>query len=434
MFQFITVSAKTVTYQEALDFLYPLHRFGIKPGLDRVYTLLDAVGSPHKRLGMVVHIAGTNGKGTVAAAVASIFQASGKKTALYTSPHLVDFTERIRINGEPIAREMVASYCSRLKGAVIENQSTFFEATTALAFAWFAEEGVEVSVIETGMGGRLDATNVVRCDYAVIPSIGMDHTEWLGETLSLIAAEKAAIIKKGCKVFTAVGDPEALLPIEQQAQLCGASLFLVGKDLLSTVVSAEPGMLELDVSSASRDYPGLKAPLTGSFHASNVSLAVMVAECAGVEADAIYSGLERLLQTGYRGRLEKIGELPSVLLDVSHNADGMRQTVNALFSLKDRYRRIYVILGLASDKDARAIIAELHRLQCTFVPVAIPSERSMPAEELAVLCGYEGGEVMVFSTGHDALASLRQTASEDDLILVTGSFYLAGDIVTYCSG
>ena len=112
----------------------------------------------------------------------------------------------------------------------------------------------------------------------------------------------------------------------------------------------------------------------------------------------------------------------------------MRQTVNALFSLRDRYRRIYVILGLASDKDARAIITELHRLQCTFVPVAIPSERSMPAEELAVLCGYEGGEVMVFSTGHDALASLRQTASEDDLILVTGSFYLAGDIVTYCAG
>ena len=197
MCPFIKVSRKTVTYQEALDFLYPLHRFGIKPGLDRVYTLLDAVGSPHKRLGMVVHIAGTNGKGTVAAAVASIFQASGKKTALYTSPHLVDFTERIRINGKPISQEKVAFYCSLLKDAVIQNHSTFFEATTALAFAWFADESVEVSIIETGMGGRLDATNVVDSTYAVISTIGMDHTEWLGGTLSLIAAEKAAIIHKG---------------------------------------------------------------------------------------------------------------------------------------------------------------------------------------------------------------------------------------------
>ncbi len=434
MLQFITVSVKTVTYQEALDFLYPLHRFGIKPGLDRVYTLLEAVGSPHKRLGLVVHIAGTNGKGTVAAAVASIFQASGKKTALYTSPHLVDFTERIRINGEPIARESVAHYCSRLKDAVVENHSTFFEATTALAFAWFADEGVDVSVIEAGMGGRLDATNVVRCDYAVIPSIGLDHTDWLGETLSLIAAEKAAIIKKGCKVFTAVSDPEALLPIEKQAKLCDASLFIAGKDMLSSVVAAEPGMLELDVRSASRDYPGLKAPLTGSFHASNVSLAVMVAEVAGVAADTIYSGLERLLQTGYRGRLERIGIRPTVLLDVSHNADGMRQTVNTLLSFRDRYGQVYVIVGLASDKDARAIIAELIRLQCTFVPVAIPSERSMPAEELGVLCGYGGGVVTVFSTGHEALASLRETACDDDLILVTGSFYLAGDILASFAG
>ena len=280
----------------------------------------------------------------------------------------------------------------------------------------------------------LDATNVVRCDYAVIPSIGMDHTDWLGETLSLIAAEKAAIIKTGCRVFTAVGDPEAFLPIEKQAKLCDASLFVVGRDIFSTVVAAELGMLELDVRSASRDYPGLKAPLTGSFHASNVALAVMVAEYAGVAADAIYSGLEGLLQTGYRGRLERIGIRPTVLLDVSHNADGMRQTVNAILSFRERYRRVYVIVGLASDKDARAIISELLRLQCTFVPVAIPSERSMPAEELGVLCGNEGGEVMVFSSGHEALASLRETAGSDDLIVVTGSFYLAGDIITYCAG
>ena len=432
LFPFITVSRKTVTYQEALDFLFPLHRFGIKPGLDRVYTLLDSLGSPHKRLGIVVHIAGTNGKGTVAAAIASIFQAAGKKTALYTSPHLVDFTERIRINGRQIPQEKVAHYCSLFKDVVLENHSTFFEATTALAFTWFADEEVDVSVIETGMGGRLDATNVVESAYAVISSIGMDHTEWLGNSLSLIAAEKAAIIKTGCRVFTAVSEPEALLPIEKQAQLCDVPLSVVGRDVMHRVSAAEPGMLELDVRTPLRDYPGLKAPLTGSFHASNVSLAVMVAEDAGIAVKDIYTGLERLLQTGYRARLEKIGTQPAVLLDVSHNADGMRQTVAALLSFRAEYRQIYVILGLASDKDARAIIRELLRLNCFFVPVTLPSERSVPAEELGTLCEQEGGEVRVFSTGHEGLVFLREKAREDDLILVTGSFYLAGDIITSC--
>jgi len=419
-----------VTYQEALDFLYPLHRFGIKPGLDRVHSLLNFLGSPHKRLGQVVHIAGTNGKGTVAAALASIFQASGNKTALYTSPHIVDFTERIRINGVQIPRKKVAHYCSLLKDAVIDNHSTFFEATTAIAFAWFADEGVNVSIIETGMGGRLDATNVVDSTYAVLPSIGMDHTEWLGETLAMIASEKAAIIKKGCRVFTAVSEPEAFFPIQEIAKLCNAPLFVTAKDAVCRVSSAELGVLTLEIQTASRYYPALKVPLTGSFHASNVLLSVMVAENAGIGAEHIYSGLEQLLQTGYRARLEKIGTFPTILLDVSHNPDGMRETVNALYLFKHVYRQIYVMLGLASDKDAQAIVHELLRLDCLFVLVNIPSARSVPAEKLCALCNKEGAHATVYSNGRDGLSYLRKIADANDLILVTGSFYLAGDIIT----
>ena len=418
-----------MTYQEALAFLYPLHRFGIKPGLDRVHTLLNVLGSPHKRLGLVVHIAGTNGKGTVAAALASIFQAGGKKTALYTSPHLVDFTERIRINGTQIPREKVSHYCSVLQRLVIDNQCTFFEVTTAIAYAWFADEGVDASIVETGMGGRLDATNVVDSAYAVIPSIAMDHTAWLGETLAEISAEKAAIIKEGCRVFTAVTEPEAFLPIQKMAESCEAPLFVVGRDSVSRVFSAEPGMLELELRTACSSYPSLKAPLTGSFHASNVSLAVMVAEDAGIAQDQISSGLERLLQTGYRARLERIGSSPTVLLDVSHNPDGMRSTVNALCSFRQAYRNVYVMLGLASDKDARAVIIELLRLDCSFVLVNIPTERSVPAEELCSLCYKEGAEATVCSNGRDGLDYLLEKAGVDDLVLVTGSFYLAGDII-----
>ena len=418
-----------MTYQEALDFLYPLHRFGIKPGLDRVHTLLEFLGSPHKRLGLVVHIAGTNGKGTVAATLASIFQAAGKKTALYTSPHLIDFTERIRINGQQISPEYVADYCSRIREQVVTNQSTFFEATTAIAFAWFADEEVEVAIIETGMGGRLDATNVLDSAYAVITSIGMDHTDWLGETLAEIAAEKAAIIKKGCKAYTAVTDPESLLPITKQSQLCHVPLHVAAKDLVITVNRTELGILDLDLKTALRHYPSLQAPLTGSFHASNVSLAVMVAEDAGVSPQYIYAGLAHILQTGYRGRLEKINARPAVLLDVSHNPDGIRATVNTLLSFSGAYHHIYVIFGLASDKDAAAVIRELLRLNCSFLPVNIPSERSIPAEELGLLCEKEGGEATVFSTGQEALSYLRKKCCEDDLILVPGSFYLTGSMI-----
>ncbi len=418
-----------MTYQDALDFLYPLHRFGIKPGLDRVTSLLNFLGSPHKRLGLIVHIAGTNGKGTVAAALASIFQASGRKTALYTSPHLVDFTERIRINGAQIPRECVAQYCSLFKDAVVENHSTFFEATTAMAFAWFAAEGVDVSIIETGMGGRLDATNVVDADYVVIPSIGLDHTAWLGETLEDIATEKAAIIKNGSRVFTAVSHPEAFMPIQNMAESCRAPLFVAARDAVSRVISAEPGMLELEVRTAFSHYPMLKVPLTGSFHATNVSLAVMVSENAGIAAEHISLGLERLLQTGYRARLERIGTSPMVLLDVSHNPDGMRATVNALCSFRQAFRRVHVVLGLASDKDAHAIIRELSRLDCNFVLVNIPSERSVPAETLCSLCHQMGAEATISSHGREGLGFLLEKAGNDDLILVTGSFYLAGDII-----
>ncbi|ACF42752.1 bifunctional folylpolyglutamate synthase/dihydrofolate synthase [Pelodictyon phaeoclathratiforme] len=418
-----------MTYQEALDFLYPLHRFGIKPGLERVRTLLDLHGSPQKRLGLLVHIAGTNGKGSVAAALASIFQAAGKKCALYTSPHLVDFTERIRINGSRIPQERVAHYCTRFRDAVVENHSTFFEATTAIAFAWFADEGVDVTILETGMGGRLDATNVVHSDYVVITTIALDHTDWLGGTLPLIAAEKAAIIKKGSRVFTAVSRQEALLPIQTMAELCDAPLFVYGKDALSTIISAQPGVLELEVTTASRKYRGLKVPLTGSFHAANVSLAVMVAEDTGIAAEQISSGLERLLQTGYRARLEQIGMNPAILLDVSHNPDGMRETVNTLLSFRKKYRRISVVLGLASDKDARAVIRELHRLECSFVLVNIPSERSVSAEVLSSICQEEGSAATVCATGREGLAYLLSRAGADDLILVTGSFYLAGEII-----
>lgn len=418
-----------MTYRDALDFLFPLHRFGIKPGLDRVLELMDVLGSPHLRLGKVIHIAGTNGKGTTAAAIASVFQASGRKTALYTSPHLVDFTERIRIDGKRIPQDKVADYCSCLKKAFREIHFTFFEATTAIAFAWFAEEEAEVSVIETGMGGRLDATNVVRSDYAVITGISLDHTGWLGSGIPSIAAEKAGIIKRGNRVFTAVQDPLAFMPIEKEALSCSAPVFVSGKDAVWNIDSSGEGSLVIDIRTAGRDYPALTVPLTGSFHASSITLAVMVAEDAGIPEKQIRFGLERMLDTGYRARLEKIASKPSLYLDVSHNPEGMRCTVDTLQEFLSSYRSVSILLGLASDKDAQSIVRELGRLGGTFVTVPIPSERSLGAEELAMICRSEGFDAVHFGHSQEGLSYLMDKAGDDDLLLVTGSFYLAGDIL-----
>lgn len=424
-----------MTYQETLDFLFPLHRFGIKPGLERVRRLLEAAGSPERRLGTVVHVAGTNGKGTAASALASIFTASGRRTALYTSPHLVDFTERMRIDGEPVPESEVARYATLLKPAAIAERSTFFEVTTAIALAWFADSGVEVSVLETGMGGRLDATNVVRSDYALLTGIGLDHTEWLGDTVGAIAAEKAAIIKPGSRVFTSI-DPdggavaaESFAAIREQAERCGAPLSAFSRDFRAAAVHAEPGSLTLDLETSRRRYAALRAPLTGAFHAAGIAAAVALAEGAGAGEDAIRLGLERIASTGYRARLEIVGSRPDTLLDVSHNAEGMRATVETLLPFIPRYRDVQVLLGLASDKDARGMVRELMRLDCRFTLTALPVERGLAPEALEALCRSQGAEARAAADPMDALDLVRSEASSDSLVLVTGSFYLAGALL-----
>jgi dihydrofolate synthase/folylpolyglutamate synthase len=418
-----------VEYQESIDFLFPLHRFGIRPGLDRIRGLLHVLGSPEKRLGKVVHIAGTNGKGTVAACMASIFEAAGRKTGLFTSPHLVDFTERMRINGRQIPGDTIAECCTRLKPTVLELGATFFEVTTAMAFAFFAEEEVEVSVIETGMGGRLDATNVVTPDMVIIPAIGLDHTAWLGETLREIAAEKAAIIKRGSRVYTAVDEGEALDEIRAAADRCGAQLFIAGRDASFLVNDVKPGVLDLDVVLASGERRNLKAPLTGSFHASNVTLAVMAARSEGIGWREIEAGLSRLPASGYRARLEQISERPSVMLDVSHNPDGMVKSVQALQEIKGAFRNLYVLIGIAADKDAPGMVTPLAELAHMVVAVDLPSERSLPAGELGELCRKVGiPEVQVRRTASEGLELLCSRAGPEDMILVTGSFFLAGEV------
>ncbi|MCW8796130.1 MAG: bifunctional folylpolyglutamate synthase/dihydrofolate synthase [Chlorobium sp.] len=421
--------SRNVTYQDAINFLFPLHRFGMKPGLERISSLLHAVGNPQKRLGKVVHIAGTNGKGTVAYSVASIFSSAGFTTGLYTSPHLVSFTERICVNGCRIPESQVAAYCDVLKEEVANRKATFFEVTTAMACMYFAEMQAEVSVIETGMGGRLDATNVVDPDYVIIPSIGKDHTAWLGDTVEKIAAEKAAIIKKGSRVYTAVKDPAALKPIIDRAAAVGATLNVLQDFPEPVVHSATVGELVFSQKARGVDFSKLKSGVTGDFHASNLALAVLAAHDAGIEERSIRKGLLSMRDFGYRARLERLSEKPDLLLDVAHNPDGMEMSVNTLLRFSHAYRNVLVVLGLVRDKDVAEVVRCLKKLTKTVITVNLLSERGLPASELGGMCRNEGFHAIVAETASEALDIVKRTADKDDLVLVTGSFYLAGEVL-----
>lgn len=423
-----------MNYQEAIDFLFPLHRFGMKPGLERVERLLHAAGEPQKRLGRVVHIAGTNGKGAVACALAAICSAAGYRTGLYTSPHLVSYTERVRINGDMISESRVAEYCTVLKSDIIAGKVTFFEAATAMAFMCFSAGQTEVSVIETGMGGRLDATNVVDADYVIIPSISRDHTGWLGETVAEIAAEKAAIIKKGARVYTAVRDQAALRVIFDRADAVGAKVSTLQGMAECVVHSVKVGKLEFSLKTSDGNIKNLEAPVTGDFHVSNLSLAALAAREMGIDEPAIRQGLLSMRTFGYRARLERLSRRPDVLLDVSHNPDGIEKSVQTLLGLREAYRKVFVVLGLVRDKESGDIVRHLRALTSDIITVDLLSERAMRAEDLGDLCRNEGFRVTVTATVREALDVADSLAGEDDLVLITGSFYLAGEVLRLLDG
>ncbi len=401
----------------------------MKPGLERVMELMHAAGEPQKRLGRVVHIAGTNGKGAVACGLAAIFSKAGYRTGLYTSPHLLSFTERIRIDGDAIAERKIAEYSTALKDAIVAGKATFFEATTAIAFMYFSAMQTEVSVIETGMGGRLDATNVVDADYVIIPSISRDHTGWLGETVEEIAAEKAAIIKKGARVYTAVEDAAALGAIVRRADAAGGEVTVLQEVAECVVQRAEVGKLEFSMETRDMRIENLRAPVTGSFHVHNLSLAVLAAVEAGVDEASIRAGLLSMDSFGYRARLERLSSRPDVLLDVSHNPDGIEKSIQTLNALRDNYSNVFVVLGLVRDKEAGEIVRRLKKLTSNVITVGFLSERAMMPQELGELCRKEGLQVTVAATVSEALKIAGQMAAKSDLILITGSFYLAGEVL-----
>ncbi|MBU4320208.1 MAG: bifunctional folylpolyglutamate synthase/dihydrofolate synthase [Nitrospinae bacterium] len=445
-------------YAAAVNYLYGLQKHGIKLGLDNTISLLSLLDNPQNYF-QSIHIAGTNGKGSTSAIIASILQAAGFRTGLFTSPHLVSFTERIRVNNEQITESDVVSLAEEIRFKIQDSRfkmtPTFFELVTAMGFLYFKRKNIDWAVVETGMGGRLDATNVLLPEASVITSIGYDHREFLGNTLSAIAEEKAGIIKNRVPVITSAQEPSVMDVIKKKADEKESRLFVYGRDF-SAAVKAE------DTSGSVFNYNGgsniedLAISLPGRHQVLNASLALKTIEIVSKKSShhalrityhAIRNGLENIK---WHGRLEFVSKEPPILIDGAHNPSAAEILAASLKEIFLRaYRRIILIIGVMSDKDIRGIMAPLLPLAAEIILTAPACERAASPQKLAD-CAAEMGftNTHIAPTVKDAIdmaikssnaSCVKRDALQEksldsslithhsSLILITGSFYTIGE-------
>ncbi|MBM4160966.1 MAG: bifunctional folylpolyglutamate synthase/dihydrofolate synthase [Ignavibacteria bacterium] len=406
----------------------------MKFGLEGVSRLLGVLDDPHQRFPSI-HIAGTNGKGSTASMLAAIFSSAGYRTGLYTSPHLVDFTERIRIDGKSIPRRAVAELTNRLRRHILRHKPTFFEATTAIAFAWFAEKKVDIAIIETGLGGRLDSTNVITPLASVITTIGYEHTDILGNTIAKIAWEKAGIVKKGVPCVTGVEDRTALRVLRKVCREKGAHLHPLGKLRVSLRSESLKGST-VDVNAEGLRYKNLKISLPGRFQIRNTALALSTAGVVGkggafaVSESAIRKGLSTIQAcTGLEARLSLVREKPRIVLDVAHNPDGIEKLVAALKTLG--IKEVVLVFGVMKDKDHVAMLQYLESITREVIAVAARTERSRSASDVAAsVSNPRIGVRAALSVGEGVRLAIHQ-ASPRRPILITGSHYVVGEALEF---
>ncbi len=484
-----------MSYSETIHYLYNLQKQGIKFGLSNITTLMSSLGNPQKSF-PCIHIAGTNGKGSTAAIIASVLQAFGLKVGLFTSPHIVSFTERVRVNGREISEFEVVRFAKELRAKISQLQSsdpgfspTFFEVITAMAMLYFKEETIDVAVIEVGMGGRLDATNVIIPEVSVITSICLDHREFLGNTLREIAFEKVGIIKKGVPVVVSSQVPEVLEVIEKRTEEIDTVMYLYGRNFSS-------GLKREDIQGIYFDYyqndssilHDLYLPLTGEHQMQNVSVAIKTVELFMKRLTFSSSSLDSLARlrlfflpskafeskgrhgffsatwnnavkdglsaVNWGGRLEMIKYNPPILIDGAHNPAAAEVLSHALAkTFLKRYKRIVLVLGIMGDKDIEGIMKPLLHLASDIILSSPGYERAAPPDrladvaaslgfpdvhsaptvksalELAInICKQSNPSSTHFRKGPGGLIKGKKEAINDSsLIVVTGSFYTIGE-------
>jgi dihydrofolate synthase/folylpolyglutamate synthase len=395
-----------MNYRETVDFLYQqlpmFQRVGkaaYKANLDNTLFLDKYFGHPHQNF-KTIHVAGTNGKGSVSSMLASVLTEAGYKTGLYTSPHLLDYRERVRINGAMIPEQDVVDYVEKCKAIIEDIKPSFFELTTALAFWYFAKEKVDVAVIETGMGGRLDCTNIITPELSVITNIALDHTEFLGDTLAKIAGEKAGIIKSNVPVVIGERHPETDRVFIERAMEYGSAI-VFAEDVISHFSPRHPELvsgstqdsLQLSVSESTQNYNiqspfftfDISCPLSGIYQAKNINTAFaalqIIREKFSINDFAIQQGFKNVKEnTGIRGRWEVLQNHPLVVCDTGHNAHGIKEVVKQIGNCK--YRNLFIVIGMVNDKDIDAVLALLPKdAYYIFTQASVP--RAMEAGVLA---------------------------------------------------
>ena len=432
-----------MTYQETLAWLYaqlPMYQrvgsAGFKKGLGNTEALAAALGHPETKF-RSVHVAGTNGKGSSSHLLAAVLQSAGYKVGLYTSPHLREFTERIRINGQELAPDYLVSWVENHRHLFDEIQPSFFEMCVALAFDYFAAEQVDVAVVEVGLGGRLDSTNIITPLVSLVTNISYDHQAMLGDTLPEIAGEKAGIIKPGRPVVVSQTQPEVKAVFEKKAQQEGSPLLFADtryavQPAASEAPAAGLGVQLVDVLRDGQPHlQNVELGLFGDYQRLNLpgvlaTLDELRAQGFDISEAALRQGLREVTRlTGLRGRWSILGEQPLVVADTGHNEAGLRLVLAQLARLS--YRQLHMVIGTVNDKDVTKVLALLPRTATYyFCQADIP--RALPAAELAALAQAAGLAGQVYGPVPAAVAAARAAAGPDDVVFIGGSTFVVAEV------
>jgi dihydrofolate synthase/folylpolyglutamate synthase len=421
-------------YSEILRYLLDLELFGIKLGLTNINRIMNMLGEPHKAY-PTIHVAGTNGKGSTAAITTSILSNSGYRVGLYTSPHLVDFRERIRVNDKLISKKYITDFFTANKVRFEPINPTFFEVVTALAFDYFREEKVDIAIIEAGLGGRLDATNVVTPVVSVITNIELEHTEHLGTEISQIAMEKAGIIKTGVPVITAAKHQDARRVLRQTCVARKSKLISIYDETQYVIKEISESKTELDVFTRSQKYYNLRLALPGRHQLDNAVcslIAAEIAESAGIKVTTtgVSNGFRNIK---WPGRLQRIGKDPEIILDVGHNPAAMT-TLWEYFKEFYSDRHIVAVFGILSDKDSSKMLQTLERFTDTIILTKPMSDRAADPDMLAHEAAKITTNFQIIPHVRDAYLAALEHAKPSDVVLVTGSHYTVGEVLAHLEG
>lgn len=402
----------------------------LKKDLSRTIALCKFLGHPERKF-KSVHIAGTNGKGSVCHMLSAIFQENGFKTGLFTSPHLHDFRERIKINGQLVPQSFVVDFVEKTLGYTADFKPSFFELTFGMTMAYFAAEQVDIAVIETGLGGRLDSTNVILPELSVITNIGYDHMDILGNTLDKIAGEKAGIIKEGIPVVIGETHPETeqvfiSTAVKRNAPICFA-------DQQFTVIKSElrKDFLEVTVDEVRKNEPETYSiDLTGRYQLKNLLTVLQSVQLLkkkfSFDSNKIKQALSHVVSlTGFEGRWQILRQRPYIVMDVGHNVDGVRQVMEQLKHLN--YRQLHIVTGMVKDKDIGSVLS-LWPAEARYYFTNAHIARAMPAQQLKEKAAAKGLYGEAWDDVNEAIEKACAEAGEDDLILISGSVFVVGEV------